>query len=325
MATPSSSAATADAAATPSPPPRDGWGNTYEESEKYWRRQPKHPRLHRLMENVVTGLCATTAKVFMELLTSTHVDNQSVFTDWWLKRDPATPLITVSNHVSALDDPLILVPLMSPLRLWQAEGVRWQLGAVDRCFHRPWLGAMLQYAKVLPIWRGQGMHQLGMQLAVERLNKGDWIHLFPEGTRSLDGVHMSACKPGIGKLVCDAAKTPVVLPIYHRGLEKVMGRGKALPSPGKSVHIIVGRPLHFDAMLAEHRQLGTSQEQVYAAVAERVGVALRQLEAQYEREQVERDEIHQLEQIRDMPPEVRPRPGALPLTKGASKATGYFE
>ena len=36
--------------------------------------------------------------------------------------------------------------------------------------------------KVLPVERGAGLHQLGMRAAENRLNEGDWIHIFPGAT-----------------------------------------------------------------------------------------------------------------------------------------------
>ena len=40
---------------------------------------------------------------------------------------------------------------------------------------------------MLPVERGKGMEQAGMRAAESRLAAGDWVHIFPEGTRSPDG------------------------------------------------------------------------------------------------------------------------------------------
>ena len=37
---------------------------------------------------------------------------------------------------------------------------------------------------MLPVQRGGGMRQPGMQAAEQRLRDGEWVHIFPEGTRS---------------------------------------------------------------------------------------------------------------------------------------------
>ena len=41
--------------------------------------------------------------------------------------------------------------------------------------------------QTLPVERGRGMDQPGMRAAEQRLAAGDWVHIFPEGTRSPDG------------------------------------------------------------------------------------------------------------------------------------------
>lgn len=49
--------------------------------------------------------------------------------------------------------------------------------------------------QTLPVERGRGMDQPGMRAAEQRLAAGDWVHIFPEGTRSPDG-------RSLGKLRC---------------------------------------------------------------------------------------------------------------------------
>ena len=52
---------------------------------------------------------------------------------------------------------------------------------------------LFRAAKVLPVQRGGGMKQPGMLAAEQKLKEGQWVHIFPEGTRSQVGVRRDAC------------------------------------------------------------------------------------------------------------------------------------
>ena len=89
---------------------------------------------------------------------------------------------------------------------------------------------------MLPVERGAGLDQFGMQLAQSRLAAGEWVHLFPEGTRSRDG-RMQPVRKGVGWLVASAAAAgsppPLVLPFVHSGMEHILPKGAALPKLGE--------------------------------------------------------------------------------------------
>jgi 1-acyl-sn-glycerol-3-phosphate acyltransferase len=79
-------------------------------------------------------------------------------------------------------------------------------------------------------------------LAVELLDEGWNLLLFPEGTRSEDG-WMSAFKPGTAQL-CVSKGVPVV-PVALRGAYAAMPRGRNWPVPGRPrISVRYGRPLH---------------------------------------------------------------------------------
>ena len=56
--------------------------------------------------------------------------------------------------------------------------------------------------------RGAGLAQPGMAAAEARLAAGDWVHVFPEGTRSRDG-RMGPARRGVGRLVAACAVPPL--------------------------------------------------------------------------------------------------------------------
>jgi monolysocardiolipin acyltransferase len=63
---------------------------------------------------------------------------------------------------------------------------------------------------------GRGLEQEGMKMALEKLNEGAHVHIFPEGKVNQMG-KLLPVRWGVGKLVADAKITPAVLPFYHIG------------------------------------------------------------------------------------------------------------
>ncbi|OCK75653.1 hypothetical protein K432DRAFT_308032 [Lepidopterella palustris CBS 459.81] len=89
-------------------------------------------------------------------------------------------LITVSNHVSVMDDPIIWGIL--PFRyLISPENMRWSLGSYDICFHNKALSAFFTFGQVLPTHRSLyskfgGLFQPTITQAVRLLSRGPFIH-----------------------------------------------------------------------------------------------------------------------------------------------------
>ena len=176
-----------------------------------------------------------------------------------LHRAPGQGLLSVCNHVGALDDPLLFAAALPASVLSQPEALRWTLCATDRCFVNPLTDAFFRAGKVLPVARGRGMHQPGLAAAELRLAEGQWVHIFPEGTRSQTGV-IGPVRPGVGRLYAaaleearrrsPAAPAPLILPFVHVGMADVNPRGTALLSVGKDVRILVGQPLDLSPLVA---------------------------------------------------------------------------
>ncbi|KAG8054062.1 hypothetical protein GUJ93_ZPchr0001g30981 [Zizania palustris] len=124
------------------------------------------------------------------------------------------------------------------------------LGAV----HPKFVMTMKRSVKVLPVSRGDGIYQKGMDMALSKLNNGGWVHIFPEGSRSKDGGKTIApAKRGVGRLVMDADSLPVVIPFVHTGMQDIMPVGKRIPRAGKRVIVVVGDPINFDDLIIDNR------------------------------------------------------------------------
>ncbi|XP_051145672.1 uncharacterized protein LOC127261381 isoform X2 [Andrographis paniculata] len=122
----------------------------------------------------------------------------------------------------------------------------------------------------------------GMDLAISKLNRGGWVHIFPEGSRSRDGGKtIRPAKRGIGRLVLDADNVPLVVPFVHTGMQEVMPVGAKFPKIGKTVTILVGEPISFDDIIEGDRE-SIPRGELYDAVSARISIHLRNLKLQVE-------------------------------------------
>lgn len=238
----------------------------------------------RMVQSVAVPLLGNMCHVFMHGLNRVQVYGVEKLHDALLHRPKNKPLLTVSNHVASVDDPFIIASLLPPRVLMDAQNLRWTLCASDRCFKNPVSSAFFQSVKVLPVARGEGIYQKGMDMALAKLNSGSWVHIFPEGSRSRDGGKtMGSSKRGVGRLILDADTVPLVIPFAHTGMQEIMPIGATLPRIGKRVTVLLGDPIHFDDILDAEGVENISRGKMYDAVASRIGQRLQQLKVQVEK------------------------------------------
>ncbi|KAF0852197.1 mitochondrial tafazzin (phospholipid lysophospholipid transacylase) [Andalucia godoyi] len=249
-----------------------------------------------------------TCKFVTNFLNKTHIRGIEHFTNAYAAQGP---LLTVSNHTSAVDDPAVVLSLLNVSDLADSKRMRWTLCAHDRCFSSgvKALNEFFHAAKVIPVVRGKGLRQDGMEFAKHKLENGDWVHIFPEGTRSRDG-SLGAIRSGVGMLVAESKVLPTVIPIYHAGMENLLGVGAVLPSVLEHVHVVVGEPIPLDDLFTNSAALqaqnpetkGVSslflnskvdgevlKEELYRKVADRIGETmwrLRQVTLKWRAEQL---------------------------------------
>jgi 1-acyl-sn-glycerol-3-phosphate acyltransferase len=138
---------------------------------------------------------------------------------------PATgPFIMVANHNSHLDI-LLLFATLPPGRI----GGTCVVAARDYFAPRRRLFAVIDYL-FSPIWVDRGgdggatVHKMG-----ERLDAGQSVIIFPEGTRGAAG-EIAPFRSGVGRLVASRPEIPVI-PVYLLGPERAMPRQASLPLP----------------------------------------------------------------------------------------------
>ena len=245
---------------------------TKHSSERAPGAKPSSPWMERAVVGVLGGL----SRLFMQVFSSTKVSGRERLVAAVEERDEGVGLVTVSNHVSIYDDPFTVAAAVPWMWLWDTHKLRSTLCATNRCFFHPVIGKILSLGRVLPVQRGDGMYQPYMDDVVARVAAGEWIHLFPEGTRTALPPAMLPLRPGIGRLVADPPVTPVVLPLVHVGMHTLAGRGSVVPSVGQAVTIVVGEPVAFDDLLAAYAPGSVSdlprdeREALYNAIALRL-------------------------------------------------------
>lgn len=175
------------------------------------------------------------------------------------ERPAGTPLMTVSNHVAALDDPFIPSTLVPAERLLTADRMRWTLCAAENCFRTDFTRCFFAAGKAVPVERGAGADQAGMREMRDRLADGEWVHIFPEGTRSRDGgATLTRAKRGVGWLA-DAAErkggvAPLIVPYVHDGMQHVQPRRTKVPRVGNTVRVLMGEPIDVSDLFEERRE-----------------------------------------------------------------------
>ncbi|XP_060593482.1 tafazzin-like, partial [Ruditapes philippinarum] len=188
-----------------------------------WFHPPnnKTPLLWIFFAYIVTIIVSCLSKLWMELLNKTFFYNREQFITLIEKRPSRKGLVTVSNHYSCLDDPCIW-----SIRKWKhllagTKYLRWIPTAHDICFTNNFSSLFFSLGKCVPVVRGDGVYQRGTNFCLEKLNKGDWIHVFPEGKVNAEHLRMRL-KWGVGRLIAECDTPPIVLPMYHMGLDDVL-------------------------------------------------------------------------------------------------------
>lgn len=146
------------------------------------------------------------------------------------------PFVLVANHCSHLDTGVLISQL--PYRLTKKLAVG---AAADYFYSRWWLKATTSlFFNTYPVHRA-GSAGRGKGMSQRLLGSGLPVMLFPEGTRSRDGV-MRPFKPGAAVLSTTVG-VPCV-PVALLGTHAAMPVGRSWPVPGRPrVRVLIGRPM----------------------------------------------------------------------------------
>ncbi|KAI8384784.1 acyltransferase-domain-containing protein [Radiomyces spectabilis] len=180
---------------------------------------PENGPIWNAASTVVTGGVGLFAKFMLRYFQQTRVYNIDAFLKIVDEDNRDRALITVSNHESVWDDPFLWGVL--PVRtLLDIHKMRWVLGAADICFTTIPKSLFFSLGQAIPTIRGCGIYQPAVNFAIHKANQNGWIHIFPEA-RVNQTASMIRFKWGVGRIIMEADRCPIVIPVWHNGTQLV--------------------------------------------------------------------------------------------------------
>lgn len=136
--------------------------------------------------------------------------------------DPGQNYVFIANHQSHLDTPIVL----SLFAAWRPRFL-----AKESLFRIPLFGPAMRRTGHIPIDREnrrKGME--GITKAVEQIEHGDSVLIFPEGTRNLSQEGLQSFQIGAFIIALKAGRP--VIPVIIAGTGKVLPKGSITVRPG---------------------------------------------------------------------------------------------
>eukprot|EP00834_Sanchytrium_tribonematis_P006978 NODE_572_length_5896_cov_0.685872.p3 type:complete len:257 gc:universal NODE_572_length_5896_cov_0.685872:2993-3763(+) len=216
---------------------------------------PWHPKsfFRHLSSILVLGSVGGLSKLALKRH-SVEVINYNLLEKYVLNRK--RPVITISNHLSTLDDPLLFGIL--PLRfLFSPEKMRFVPGAQELTFDiNSWF---FNSGQLIPIERGKGIWQRGVDCCIDKIDSDNaWIHLYPEGKVNQNISKCIRFKWGISRIIMESKIKPLIVPFAHSGMQSLMPLDKntrenlnTIPTAGGRIKIAFGEPIDISHILSQ--------------------------------------------------------------------------
>ncbi|XP_065214695.1 tafazzin [Planococcus citri] len=233
-------------------------------------RKPTIPRfLWRICSSITVTAVGCLSKLFIRFLNKPKIYNTEPLHHALQKRPLSVPLITVSNHHSCFDDPGIWVMLKWRTLLCNRR-LRWSLTAHDICFTNSFHSYFFMSGQCIPVVRGKGVFQEAVDYCVELLARGEWLHVFPEGKVNMTKEFLRL-KWGIGRIIYECPVIPIVIPIWHVGMEEILPNYPPYYlRTGKKVTINVGDPIDLKDILLKLKEDKVSDETARKVITDRI-------------------------------------------------------
>ena len=164
------------------------------------------------------------------------------------------PLIIAANHLSHIDPAFIMTATKRPVS-YMSKKEHFD-GAIRRL--------VFKQVGVIPVDREEGGKD-ALKGAIEILEKGGAIGIFPEGTRSRDG-KMGKGKTGVARLA--ALTGAAVVPVAIRQTDGVWPVSKRAPRPWRKFYYKFGDPIYFDYKEENHENFRKFTDSVMSRIVD---------------------------------------------------------
>lgn len=153
----------------------------------------------------------------------------------YLERVPlAGPVIIAPNHASFYDPPLAGIPVRRRLYFFSR----------DKYFKFP-LGPIIRRLRAFPANLAVRFDRTAYDQARRVLNEGGLLVLFPEGTRTEDGL-LGKIQPGVAALAVETGAT--IVPVSVCGSFEAWPRTRSFPRLCRLISVKYHYPIHIEAV-----------------------------------------------------------------------------
>lgn len=122
-----------------------------------------------------------------------------------------------------------------------------------------------------------------MNFCIEQLSKGQWVHVFPEGRVNMTKEFIRL-KWGVGRMIMDSPVTPVVIPIWHIGMDEVLpNEPPYILKTGKNITFNFGNPIELTSLIDKLRSTKASEEVARKAITDKIQEELLNLKEKTEK------------------------------------------
>ncbi|KAF9915292.1 hypothetical protein BX616_006505 [Lobosporangium transversale] len=280
---------------------------------------PPEKGLWNLASMMVMCGVGAISKTYMTFGSYTSIYNLNPFLKTLYDPHRTRPILTVTNHASTADDPLLWGALPWKCYFNPTKTIRFALGAQELCYPNKPVGTFFRLGQTVPIIRGVGIYQPAIDKSINLLRNGRWVHIFPEGKINQTDQSIRL-KWGVGRILMeyggptleeggkpmDQVEMPIVIPIYHLGMEDILrlypdNSSPVFPKLGAPLTIVFGKPIDFRSLMQEYKEGKVQEVEARIKITERVFEALDELKKvaiQLHQEQIKRVEQDRIEKGR---------------------------